>query len=406
MDVHFGVELVGFTQNDTGVHATMRTADGERIVTAEYLVGCGGGSTVREALGIGLSGPAADCHLLFVLFRRPELLAKSGLEPFRHYYLASRDHGVLVAQDDLKRWALHLHVGPNADPAAIDTVATVRKALRMDVDIEVLHVGVWPSNLLVANAYRDRRAFLAGDAAHQDVPTDGFGMNTGVGDADNLGWKLAAMLRDWGGEELLDSFHDERQPTGHRNCRAAEYAATGAITWRLLFDPSVLEDTPDVVERRRRLAAAANTYQRRSHDSPAPRWGSATRCHGRRPREHSAPRPRHPAYVPCASAGSRVAHLWVEPGVWVHDLLGQRHVPRGARLPTSTSTRSSPPPMPVCLLRSSACTDVPTSAPSTAPRCCSCGPTSTSRGDGTTPPSATSTLELTTGRRPTTKATT
>jgi hypothetical protein len=165
--------------------------------------------------------------------------------------------------------------------------------------------------------------FLAGDSVHQYIPTGGFGLNTGIGDADNLAWKLAAVLRGWGGPALLDSYHDERQPVGLRNCRAADYAATGVRQWRSFYDPSVHQDTAAGREKRRLLAAAINTYQRRSHEQQGTELGYRYSVSGVVAHEPGPlPDADSPVYVPSASAGSRLPHAWIEPGVSVHDRVG------------------------------------------------------------------------------------
>ena len=166
-----------------------------------------------------------------------------------------------------------MEVGPGTDVAQLDAVEEIHAALGIALDVEVRHIGVWTARQVVADQYRDGRVFLAGDSVHQYIPTGGFGLNTGIGDADNLAWKLAAVLRGWGGPGLLDSYHDERQPVGLRNCRAADYAATGVRQWRSYYDPGVMEDTAGGREKRRLLAAAINTYQRRSHEQQGTEFG-------------------------------------------------------------------------------------------------------------------------------------
>src|SRR5499427_5156418 len=100
------------------------------------------------------------------------------------------------------------------------------------VDYECLYVGKWRQRLMVADRYRAGRVFLAGDSAHLVIPTGGLGMNTGVGDAIDLSWKLAAMLQGWGGPALLDSYEIERRQVGDRNVGASRYASLGRRAWR------------------------------------------------------------------------------------------------------------------------------------------------------------------------------
>ena len=325
VDVLFGHQLVDLQQDADAVHATIRTPDGDRsTVTARYLVGAdGGNSFVRNTLGINYSGPGDAARHILIFFRAPALFEKAGLGPFRHYYLAGERHGILIAQDDLKRFALHLEVEPGTDVAQLDAAEEVRAALGIDLDIELLHVGACTARLVVADQYRAGRVFLAGDSAHQYIPTGGFGLNTGIADADNLAWKLAAVLRGWGGPTLLDSYHDERQPVGLRNCRASEYAAIGVRNWRGRYDPSVHQDTATGLEKRRLLAAAFNTYQRRSHEQQGTELGYRYSLSGVVAHEPGPlPDADSPVYVPSAAAGSRLPHAWIEPEVSVHDHIG------------------------------------------------------------------------------------
>ena len=100
---------------------------------------------------------------------------------------------------------------------------------------EILQVIPWRHNLLIADHYRDRRVFLAGDAIHLVIPTGGLGMNTGVGDAFDLAWKLAGTIHGWGGPGLLDGYESERRPIGVRNVEATSWAAAGVPIWRALL---------------------------------------------------------------------------------------------------------------------------------------------------------------------------
>jgi 2-polyprenyl-6-methoxyphenol hydroxylase-like FAD-dependent oxidoreductase len=101
------------------------------------------------------------------------------------------------------------------------------RVVAMPVRYEMLYVGQWKMNLLLADRYGEGRVFLAGDAVHLVIPTGGLGMNTGVGDAIDLSWKLAATLQGWGGPNLLASYEIERRQVGERNVAASGFAAKG-----------------------------------------------------------------------------------------------------------------------------------------------------------------------------------
>ena len=129
----------------------------------------------------------------------------------------------------------------------------------MPIEFEMLSVNEWTQHLLCAERYGEGRVFVAGDAAHLVIPTGGLGMNTGVGDAVDLSWKLAATLAGWGGPQLLASYEAERRPIGLRNVKASRAAMTGRLGWRAAYRPQC--------ERQH--------ARRRSHASPD---GGALRC--------------------------------------------------------------------------------------------------------------------------------
>src|SRR5260370_31330044 len=148
----------------------------------------------------------------------------------------------------------------------MDFVAVIRGVVGMPVTVEVLAVNSWTLHLLLANRYRDRRVFLAGDAAHLVIPQGGLGMNTGIGDAMDLEWKLAGVIEGWGGPGLLDSYEVERRQVGARNLRASEYAARGTATWRKASNGSINDDTDAAREVRARVRALADIHQRKRHE--------------------------------------------------------------------------------------------------------------------------------------------
>ena len=113
--------------------------------------------------------------------------------------------------------------------------AQFERTVGVPVRYEMLYVGAWKLNLLLADRYQSRRVFLAGDAVHLVIPTGGLGMNTGVGDAIDLGWKLAATLQGWAGPNLLASYEIERRQIGERIIGASRYAFLGRRKWRAQY---------------------------------------------------------------------------------------------------------------------------------------------------------------------------
>src|SRR5690554_7586754 len=120
-----------------------------------------------------------------------------------------------------------------------------RTSLGMPLEFEMLSVNEWTQHLLCAESYGEGRVFIAGDAVHLVIPTGGLGMNTGVGDAIDLSWKLAATLQGWAGPNLLRSYEVERHQIGDRNIGASRYASQGRRKWRSQWQPGFNDDTDE-----------------------------------------------------------------------------------------------------------------------------------------------------------------
>ena len=160
-------------------------------------------------------------------------------------------------QDSTRHWTLH---------SVLDSDEEMRTAFERTIGIplkyEMLSCAPWRQNLLLADRYGHDRVFIAGDAVHLVIPTGGLGMNSGVGDAIDLSWKLAATLAGWGGPNLLKSYEIERRQIGERNVGASRYATIGRRKWRAMWRPNIRDDTPGGAEdprqpdRRRRYRAA------------------------------------------------------------------------------------------------------------------------------------------------------
>lgn len=217
IDARFGVQFEALAQDADGVTVTLRRpADGGSFeVRCRYLVGCdGGGSRVRRALEIGLSGTPNVMQRFMTHFKSDarEVLQRWG---FAWHYQSV--HGTLIAQNDKDVWTLHTRfpdgAGESPDPSAL-----IRRFVGVDIPHQVLVSNAWVPHLVVADSYGHGRVILAGDSAHQYIPTGGYGMNTGIGDACDAAWKLAAVIHGFGGTGLIDAYETERRPVGLRNC--------------------------------------------------------------------------------------------------------------------------------------------------------------------------------------------
>jgi hypothetical protein len=180
-----------------------------------------------------------------VHFRSSDLANLHALGQFWHLYITGG--AILIAQDEVDTWTLHQDLGLVDDPDPIgDPHEFVARALGHPIKIdEVLASSVWRPNALLADQYGRDRILLAGDSAHTMVPTGGFGMNTGLGDAFNLGWKLAGLLHGWGGPELLASYEAERRPIGDRNRNASVENVLVHLQSRDMIDPNLIGQDSD-----------------------------------------------------------------------------------------------------------------------------------------------------------------
>jgi 2-polyprenyl-6-methoxyphenol hydroxylase-like FAD-dependent oxidoreductase len=217
----FGTAFEECTQDSDGVTAIVRETQTGRTETVRcaYLAGCdGGASRVRSCVAIQLEGQARIAHRYMVHFRSParETLQRWGIA---WHYQSPR--GTLIAQDDVDHWTLQTRPKPGDDLDRIEPEALLARFMGRPFPCEILVANLWTPHLLVAEAYRQGRVLLVGDAAHQYIPTGGYGMNTGIADACDLAWKLAALVRGFGGPGLLESYDAERRPVGLRNRQAS-----------------------------------------------------------------------------------------------------------------------------------------------------------------------------------------
>jgi 2-polyprenyl-6-methoxyphenol hydroxylase-like FAD-dependent oxidoreductase len=222
VDARWGVAFEEFQQDADGVTATLRIVEtgASEQVRCDFLAGCDGGSSiVRDRLGIGLEGRAAVAHRYMIHFRSD---ARDILQAFGVAWHYQTDKGTLIAQDDKDTWTLQTRPPAGVDPTAIDPDPILDAWVGRPFVRRILVANPWVTHLLLAERYQSGRVFLAGDAAHQYIPTGGYGMNTGIGDAVDLGWKLAATRRGVAGRGLLESYARERRPVGHRNRLASE----------------------------------------------------------------------------------------------------------------------------------------------------------------------------------------
>jgi len=216
--------LESFVQDDGGVSARVRNLEtGEEVVfEADYLVGCDGvDSGVREALGIQMRGQALIDQSASIEFRSTEFLSVHDKGPAGRYIFLKPDGvwATCMAVDGRELWRVLLY--GVTDASSVDPAAVVREFTGRDFAFTIEACKPWTRRSITADRYQDDRVFIAGDACHAHPPNGGLGMNTGMQDAMDLGWKLAAVLKGWAAPALLDSYDIERRPCGHRTVEEA-----------------------------------------------------------------------------------------------------------------------------------------------------------------------------------------
>ena len=224
--LRYRCRLAGFHETGDRVVADLvdEVTGAHERAEARYLIGCDGfASTVRRELGIEVHGISIINRSVNVMFSAPALWEAHDKGKAGRYVIIG-DEGAwasLTPADGTELWRLMIHGEADMDPESVDAAREVRRAIGGDVAFKILKVGHWVRRRMVADHYGRGRVFLAGDAAHVMPPNGGLGMNTGIGDAVDLGWKLAAVHQGWGGPHLLASYELERRPVGIRQCDEA-----------------------------------------------------------------------------------------------------------------------------------------------------------------------------------------
>lgn len=323
VEIRFGWAIVACEQDDTGVTATIReTKTGnEEKIRCQLLAGCDGASSVvREQLGFAWEGRANVGRMFMVHFRSEcrELLQKFGIA----WHYQSPLGGSLVAQDDRTTWTLHKPLRRSVDADSIDPVQLVYESLGREFPLEVLQANLWRPHLLVANGFGRGRIWLAGDSVHQYIPSGGYGMNTGMGDAGDLAWKFAAVLQGWGGQPLLNSIEAERRPVALENCDVAGRNTEVRNVIVANYDAVIHDDSAQGAAVRESYGRQIQELGNAENEALGIEFGYRYRsspviCH-----EPDEPEWKLLEYVPSTWPGVRAPHVFLEDGTAIFDLLG------------------------------------------------------------------------------------
>lgn len=312
-----GARLVGLEQDDREARVMITEESGEVVrITADYVLGCDGPrSAVREAIGSAYTGEWALKPNFGMVFQAPELLERCAHGRAVQYWVVNSSTPAVMGPIDLQGtwWIIAFDVEREAGERA--GAELIAGAVGAPLQPAILSTDPWTARMQIVDRLHGGRAFLAGDAAHLNPPFGGHGLNTGVGDAVDLGWKLAAVLDGWGGPRLLDSYEAERRPVQTAVIEAA-VANMRVLSTELLADE--LEDPGEAGERARRLAAAHIQATKHAefhaldlvldlgydHSPIVVGSGETSRASGR------------------ARPGARLPHVWLGPGRSLFDELG------------------------------------------------------------------------------------
>ncbi|MFN6118775.1 MAG: FAD-dependent monooxygenase [Actinomycetes bacterium] len=325
-DVRHGTKVTSLVDCLDGVRATIESGGRSQTVTADYAIGADGATSwVRGQLGIRMNGMPPLAQQINVYFHA-DLSELTEHRPAVLYWTITRAaRGVFFAMAGRRRWTFNFEYNPAVETPADYPPERCRGIIaaalgRSDIDIEIQRVGGWTMCADTATAYRQGHVFLAGDAAHRFPPTGGIGMNTGLADADNLAWKLAAVINGWAGPTLLDSYHAERRPVAQSN---PQYSVANALK---MASTGIGPTATGVVERLESIdpdvAAAQRAAMADSIEQQRPHFGALNQDLGYRydrpgaavvPDGTDPPVLRDAAtdFVATARPGSRLPHAWV-----------------------------------------------------------------------------------------------
>jgi 2-polyprenyl-6-methoxyphenol hydroxylase-like FAD-dependent oxidoreductase len=317
-----GWSLRSLAENADAVVVEAAGPDGaSRRVAAQYVVGCDGPNSVtRDAIGARLLGDADGRTNLNLVFRAPGLAGRVPHGPAVHYWVFNpRVTGVMGPFDLHGTWWAGLGGAGNRDggePSPERVAELLAELVGERVDAEVLCTDSWNARMQLADTVQTSRVFLAGDAAHLNPPWGGHGYNTGIGDAVNIGWKLAATLQGWGGAALLHSYSPERRAVAEQTIADTTLNMRAVLSLRGITDPD----------------AAASAIQHGMNgefhslglvlgyeytNSPVIAYTDSAHPRPPLPQRHSLS-----VYTPSTRPGARLPHQWLPDGRSLYDTLG------------------------------------------------------------------------------------
>ena len=330
-ELRYNLKFESFVQDDDDVTSTLHDlVSGQAIqVRSRYLVGCdGAGSTIRKALGIPFDLIKQMGFSLSAMLRidKPEQHIRFGSLERLMFIGPEGTWANMTSVDGQGLWRFTVVGAESAlSPETYDIASVVRRAFGgLDIPYTIERVVPWRRAQTLARSYGQGRVWLAGDALHTTSPTGGHGLNTGVGDATDLSWMLAARVNGWGGEALLDAYTIERRPVAQRNLGSAteNYQA-----WVGSGMGNVTLDGPVGEAARRNIGNSMVVSLHQEWSSQGIALGYRYDTSPLIVPDGSVPTTDHPSfYVPTARPGHRAPHAWLTDGRSTLDLFGREFV--------------------------------------------------------------------------------
>jgi 2-polyprenyl-6-methoxyphenol hydroxylase-like FAD-dependent oxidoreductase len=315
---------------DSSASVSLRDLDNNttRRLNCRFLIGCDGArSVVRKAIGAELSGDAIIQRVQSTYIRAPGLIDRQQhASAWGTGAINPRRSGMVYAIDGSERWLVHNYMKPGeTEFEAVDRDACLRTILGVGPEFkyDIISKEDWYGRRLIANKFRDRGAFIAGDAAHIWVPYAGFGMNAGIADAMNLSWLLAAHLNGWAPVSILDAYEAERGPITSQVSRFAMSHAEAEIRRRGAVPENIEQAGPEGEQARAEVGRLAYEINVQQYACAGLNFGT---YYDRSPiiaydgAEH--PAYTMDSYTPSTVPGCRTPHLWREDGSSLYDAMG------------------------------------------------------------------------------------
>ena len=324
-------QVTDFVQDEHGVSVTLLNLDTHvsQVLRVQYVAGCDGGSSfVRKKIGAKLEGTDVIQRVQSTHIRAPQLAdLLPGKPAWCYYSVNTRRCGTVFAIDGHSTWLVHNHLHPDEPEFdSVDRDQSIRHILGVDehFEYEIITKEDWVGKRLLSNHFRDRRVFLAGDAAHLWVPYAGYGMNAGIADATNLAWLLGAVVNGWAHADILNAYEAERHPITEQVSHFVMNHAQKMIKARRAVPHNIEDPDAEGAAARELVGAEAYDLNVQQFCCEGLNFGY---FYEKSPiiSQETEPAPAYTmgSFTPSTLPGCRAPHFWRDNGTSLYDSLGK-----------------------------------------------------------------------------------